>query len=127
VHIERLDTHTIANQVQALLACVVQNKRKHADESVQAFNTPLGEGMENDFGVSFGRKVMATRLEVRSNLAEIVNFSVKDNTERTELHRLMTVFAQIQDRQTRVTQSKSGIGAGGQRVTAVVRPAMVES
>ena len=79
VVIERLLTDPVAREEQAVARLVPDGNGKHAIEAFQAIRPPFFIGMQDDFGVAVRAEHMAFRLQLRTQIEEVVNLAVKDN------------------------------------------------
>ena len=79
--VERLDAVVVARQheprrVAVAVAQVEEGERPHAVEAGEAVRPPLEVGVEDDLGVARGVERVAERLELRPQLAEVVDLAV---------------------------------------------------
>ena len=110
---------------------VPEGEGKHAAKLMQAPLTPVPIGFEDHLGVGIAAKVQSRLLELRANLAEVVDLSVVDDPVAGcgIVHGLMPLRRQVQDCEAPISQTDF-IGFP-RRVTqndraAVVRPTMRE-
>ena len=61
--VEGLDPEAVAGQYQPLFNPVPQGEGEHAVEPEQGIEPPLGEGVEDDFGVAAGVELPPQSLE----------------------------------------------------------------
>jgi len=76
--IERLDSQAVARNDQALVAFRPDRQRKHSVEALKAIGVPLEKSLENYFGIAVGFEPVAARLQLRAQLAVVVDFAIED-------------------------------------------------
>src|SRR4051812_878771 len=77
--IERFFPGTIARQIQAVLPAVPHSEREHPDEFLQcSFNAMFAKGCEHHFGVGVTTESVAGSFEIRFELLETIDFTVKN-------------------------------------------------
>ena len=84
--IERLDPEPVAGQRQAARLAIPERDREHAVEPAQRRQeTPIGAGLEHDFGVALATEGDAVGFEFRTQVGEIVDLAVEDDDDRAIL------------------------------------------
>ncbi len=75
--VERLDAETVAHQGKPPLLPVPQRKGEHADETLdRRLHAPFGDGLDQHLGVGMSLETPPARLELRPQLAGIVDFAI---------------------------------------------------
>src|SRR5437868_3755642 len=90
---------------------IVDSKREHALEPLDAGRPVLLVGMDDDFGIGGGSETMTAALKMRLDRPVIVNFAVEHDPAGAVLvrHRLRPVGA-IDDRQATVAERRMRVG-----------------
>ncbi len=74
--IYRFDSQPISCQEKALLPAIPQRQGKHAHESIETFYAPLNIGLQDDFRVGSGSKLMAASFQDLTDLFEIIHLAI---------------------------------------------------
>ena len=80
--IERLLADPVARDKQARARRVPDRDGKHAVEPLQAVRAPFLIGVQNDLGVAARAEDMPFRLQLRPEIAEVVQLAVEDDAAR---------------------------------------------
>src|SRR5205814_10515225 len=75
--IEWLDAEAVARQHDAAGIPLPQRKGEHALEALDAIRTPGVVRFQDDLGVAVGEEAIALALELRAQLAEIIDTAVE--------------------------------------------------
>src|SRR5436305_13466535 len=75
--IQRLHAEAVAREKERAFLPIPKREGPHAVETREARLAPLGVSGEDDFGVAFGTKAIAHRLELPLQLEEIINLAVE--------------------------------------------------
>src|SRR5579871_3361161 len=104
--IERLDAVAIPREHEAPQVSVPERKGEHAVEAAERFDIPLGEGIQQDFGVGAGTETIALGFERRPQLTKVVDLAVirKHEPPLSGLHRLLPGRARVDDREAPMTK-----------------------
>ncbi len=98
--VERLDSQRIAGHDEPAAHAVPQCEPEHPVEALEKAIAHLFVQMHDDFGVAVGGEAVAGALELRSQLAEVVDLPVADYDERAVLvEDGLMAAAHIDDRQ----------------------------
>src|SRR4249920_2048828 len=104
--IERLDAETVARQHDAAGIALPQRKGEHALEALHAIRAPGVIRFQDDFGVAVGEEAITLALQLRAQLAEIIDAAVESDSEPKLVvgHRLLRGGCQIKDAETPVAE-----------------------
>ena len=104
-----LDAEVVAGEhdPRGLAAEVEQGEAPHAVEAVEAVGVPLRVGVEHDFGVARGVELVAGGLELRPQLAEVVDLAVVRDVDEAVVgaHRLVAA-GEVDDAQAAEAEAR---------------------
>src|SRR5262249_39878281 len=123
--VQRLDAVAVARQQQRALMPVPQRQREHAVEAQERPLAPFPEGVKDDFRVAGRAELIAQRLELDAQLAEIIDFAVVGYRVAAVRgrHRLMPGRRQVDDRQAPMSEAERAVD----ELALAVRPAMADA
>ena len=97
---KRLHAESIARQGQRFFMPIPDGKGKHAAQFGEAFFQAFArEQAQQNFGIRMATEGFTGTLKILAQLAEIVDFTVKDNdvTAIGAVHRLVSQFGQVEN------------------------------
>ena len=76
-----LDAQAVASHEELLARAVPQRKREHAAQPCHAVRAPGPPGVDDDLGVALGAEGQAQALQLRHQLAVVVDLAVEDDDD----------------------------------------------
>jgi hypothetical protein len=97
--VQGLDAQTVARQQQTAAVALPEGEGEHALQMAHAILAPGVIGLEDDFGVAVGEKVIATLTEFGAQLPVVVDGTVEDDAQpqRAVDHGLLGAVADVDD------------------------------
>ena len=121
--VKRLDAEGVADQKELTFVFIPNAEGEHAAQSVHHVRAVLGVETEQDLGIGAGAEAVSLRFQLLLQFAVVIDLTVEGYavTPIGRSHGLRTGLAQVDDRETSMSEPDTGI-AGDPKPRAVGAP-----